>query len=72
MKTKREYTQMAKVKFKANAGADIFSCISECIAFSAKNEIPCSLLHNGVEVDVSAFELCNKIQREWDKKLKND
>lgn len=68
MKTRKRNVEIVKVQFKALAGADIFTCINECIAFSAKNEIPCTLTHNGIEVEVSAFALCNKIQKEWDKK----
>lgn len=71
MKTEFNNLEIVKVQFKAKAGADVYSCINECISFSALNEIPCTLLHNGVEVTISAFDLCNKIQKEWDIKLKH-
>lgn len=63
--------EVVEVKFKALAGTDIYTCINECISFSAINEIPCTLTHNGVEITVSAFDLCNKLQKEWEGRLKN-
>ena len=66
MKTRRKNVEVTKVEFKAIAGAEIFTCINECIAFSAIHEIPCTLSHNGIEVPVSAFDLSNKIYKLWD------
>ena len=69
MKTQRKNLEVVKVNFKARPSAEIFNCINECIAFSAMHEIPCTLSHNSVEVGISAFELSNKIYKEWNKKL---
>jgi len=69
MKTRKRTVEITKVIFKALPGADVYTAINECIAFSAKNEIPCTLTHNGAEVTISAFDLCNKIQKEWKQKL---
>ena len=71
MKTRKNNIEIVSVQFKALPGADIYSCINECISFSAKNETPCTLIHNGAKVTISASDLCNKIQKEWDKELQN-
>jgi hypothetical protein len=63
METRTRHTRIKKVEFIAEAGADVFDCINSCIAFSAENGIPCSLSHNGVEVEISTSELANKIYK---------
>ena len=69
MKTDRKNISIEKVHFKATGGADIYDCINACIAISAKNDVKCSLTHNGITVDVSAKKLCEEIYVKWDKEL---
>ena len=67
MKTK--HTNATEIYLKAMCGSDMFECIREAVVVCAEQNVDCVISHNGVEVEVSVWNLVSSVYEEWEKKL---